>query len=100
MAKYVTCFIVKGKLKFKLKQQLALSLSSSARTKTPNSVTATPTIIAAVDSGASNSYFPASFKGEAPRVGGRIHDVHTANGNVMHSVATDRFMLPGVPANG
>ena len=63
MLEKIKCFVYKDKIRVVFKQQLALSTTYSARTKSNNSKVATPTIIAAVDSGASDNYFPASFKG-------------------------------------
>ena len=55
------------------------------------------TIDAAVDSAASNNYFPIDFNGgHHQNVGG--DPVGTAGGIVMRSVATDRFQLAGAPA--
>ena len=55
------------------------------------------TIDAAVDSAASNNYFPIDFDGGHHQdIGG--DPVGTAGGVVMRSVATDRFQLAGAPA--
>ena len=55
------------------------------------------TIDAAVDSAASNNYFPIDFDGGHHKdIGG--DPVGTAGGVVMRSVATDRFQLAGAPA--
>ena len=53
-----------------------------------------------MDSGASDNYFPATFTGENHRCPTISHAVGTANGNIMRSVATDRFTMPGIPRTG
>ena len=54
-------------------------------------------IQAAVDSEASDNYFPASYQGEAPSTSTHSHHIGTANGTTIQSVTTDQFPLAGVP---
>ena len=53
---------------------------------------------AALDSAASDHYFPASYKGEAHSSGGVTVPVRTANNSIMRSVATDCFPAGNIPA--
>ena len=87
--------IKNGRLKFILKKQLKPKSSFLASTNHNNSRAIAPTM-AAVDSGASDHYFPATYTGELPQPVIKPHPVGTANGSVMRSVSTDRFRLPGI----
>ena len=92
-------YVYKDKIKLVLKRQLTrLSAFSASTTIINNNVNnnrvASPTIVAAIDSGASDNYFPATFTGEDHRCPPISHTVGTANGTVMRSVATDRFTMP------
>ena len=102
--KHVSCYVYKDKFKLVLKQQLSCLSTISASKNINNNVErkriTPPTVIAAVDSGASDNYFPATFTGENHRCPTISHAVGTANGNIMRSVATDRFTMPGVPSTG
>lgn len=81
-----TCYILNGKVKIKLIQpKLASSL---ACTKIQNKSSA-PAIVAAVNSGASDHYFPSSYQGEDSQPVATPHAVGTANCSVMRSVSTD-----------
>ena len=76
--------------KTKIKQQSALYTSSLASTKHK-----TTKVI--IDSGASDNYFPASYNDEAHDDNITPESVGNANGTIMKSVASDRFILEGVP---
>ena len=83
--------VLNNKLKFNVKQQHEiLSISNLARTKEK--------IKAVVDSGASDHYWPVTYKGEAHSTKCTPTPVGTANGATIRSVATNRFPMEGVPA--
>ena len=54
-------------------------------------------IEAAADSAASDHYFPIGFNGGEHDDTGKSYPVGTADGNTMHSAATDVFYLKGAP---
>ena len=87
-----------GRLKFKLKEQLKPHSSFLASTNHNNTRTITSTM-AAVDSGASDHYFPATYTAELPQAVIKPDPVGMANGSVMQSVSTNRFRLPGIDAS-
>ena len=91
----ISLYVSNGILKFKIKRQLSTTSSSFASIK-QNSCSQAPEE-AAVDSAASNNYFPITYIGEEPRVSHNTETVGTANGALMRSVATDRFTMVGVP---
>ena len=91
----ISLYMCNGVLKFKVKQQLSTTSSSFASIK-QNSCSQAPEE-AAVDSAASNNYFPITYIGEEPRTSHNTETVGTANGALMRLVATDRFTMVGVP---
>ena len=82
--KQLVFYLLNGKIKVRLKnkQQLTAKLSALASTKINYSNSST-SVIAAIDSGASDHYFPALYNGEEPCTGGTSHEVGTANGSIM-----------------
>ena len=64
----------------------------------PNWSSLKKAIYAAVDSAASGNYFTATYHSEQPDSGVQGLLVGTANDNIMQSVGTDRFVLPGLPS--
>ena len=80
-----------NKLNSKVKpQHKILSVSNLARTKEK--------IEAVVDPGASDNYWPDTYRGEAHNTNCTSTPVGTANGATIQLVATDRFPMAGVPA--
>ena len=91
----VKCYLYKIKLNYnknKLVQQSSFCASINCSQQR--------TTVAAIDSAASNNYFPASYIGEDHcSTQGMMSDiVGTANGSNMESVASNRYIMDGVPA--
>ena len=75
--------------KTKLIQQSAFQKSNLASTKTKTK----KIIMAPVDSAASYNYFPTSYVGNEHNATSASVAVGNANGTIMNSVASDRYIL-------
>ena len=90
----VRCFIRNGKTYIKLTKELTPSTTALATINNNNNIVQKQNrMIAAVDSAASDHYFPATYQGEAPTLDAPKYVVGTASRTSMKSVVADRFPL-------